>query len=67
MQSTGCKDKNGLNLVYEGDIIDNRGNIKGNIYEDDKEETDLVIQGIGTSKWEACNKEAMARGCKYAE
>ncbi len=65
-QFTGLKDKTGLQEVYEGDIIDVSGNKKGNIYENKQEETDLVIQGFGTADWEATNKEALARGCKYS-
>ena len=32
-ECTGLKDKNGLTEIYEGDIIDIKGNMKGNIYE----------------------------------
>lgn len=68
MQFTGLKDKNEHpQEVYEGDIIGVDGKIKGNIYQMDKGETDLVIQGFGTEAWEATNKEAMARGCHYSE
>jgi len=66
-QYTGLTDKDMLQDIYEGDIIDTYGKIKGNIYEMDKGETDIVIQGFGTSKWESTNKEAMERGCKYSE
>ena len=33
MQYTGLKDKKNLTEIYEGDIIDIKGNVKGNIYE----------------------------------
>ena len=64
MQFTGLKDKNGLQDLYECDIVDIEGNIIGNIYENDKRETDLVIQGFGTKDWFATYKEAVDRGCK---
>ena len=67
MQYTGLKDKNGLIDIYECDIIDETGNLKGNIYESHKGKTDLVIQGFGTKDWVATYQEAMARGCKNAE
>lgn len=62
MQYTGLKDKNGLKDVYESDIIDEYGNIKGNIYEMDKGEADLVIEDFGGRNWCDTYKEAMARG-----
>ena len=48
-QFTGLKDKNGVKEVYESDIIDENGLIRGNIYESeslDKRETDLIIPGL---------------------
>jgi len=67
MQYTGLKDKNGLTDVYECDIIDDEGNVKGNIYEMDKGKTDFVIQGFGTKDWCATYYAAVHRGCKDAE
>lgn len=64
MQFTGLTDKNGLQEVYEGDIIDEYGNIKGNTYEMDAGKTDFIIQGFGDKNWGATYKEAVGRGCK---
>lgn len=66
MQFTGLKDKNELQDIYEDDIIDEYGNIKGNTYEMDKGETDLVIQGFGTKEWLTTYQKAVDRGCKDA-
>jgi len=64
---TGLKDKNDLTEVYECDIIDIDGKVKGNIYEMDKEKTDLVIQGFGTKTWCKTYNDAILRGCKDSE
>lgn len=66
-QFTGLLDKHGLQEVYECDIIDEYGNIKGSTYEMDKGETDLVIEGFGTSSWSKTEMAGLGRGLKYSK
>ena len=49
---TGLEDKNkNKTCIYEGDIVSLDGIIKGNIYEMDKGESDIVIQDFGGKDW----------------
>jgi hypothetical protein len=67
-QYTGLKDKNDLTEIYEGDIIDIDGTVRGNIYETPiRQATDLVIEGLGTKAWRDTEQKAMERGCRYPE
>lgn len=67
VEAAGIKDKNGDIDLYEGDIIDVDGNLKGNIYETDQGKTDLIIQGFGTKDWITTYQKAVDRGCKNSE
>ena len=70
MQCTGLKDKNGLNLLFECDIINSEGIKIGNYYENEyllKDTTNFVIKGMGTKEWRNSEQEAIKRGCYYAE
>jgi len=67
MQYTGLKDKLGLTEIYEGDILDTYGKIKGNIYQMDKGETDFIVQGFGTKTWCETYSRAILLGCTDSE
>lgn len=70
MQFTGLRDKNGLTEIYEGDIIDENGLVKGNVYESPqvfREGIDCVVKGMGTAEWRGAESIAMGRGCNYTK
>ena len=70
MQFTGLLDKNDLTEVYEGDIIDANGKVKGNIHESPQvyeEGVDICIEKMGTEAWRGSESIAMGRGCKYSQ
>lgn len=69
-QCTGLKDKNGLNWLFEYDIIDGEGIKIGNYYENKdllKTTTNYLIKRMGTKEWRNSEQEAIKRGCFYAE
>ena len=69
-QSTGLKDKNGLNRLFEYDIINGEGIKIGNYYENKdllKTTTNYLIKRMGTKEWRNSEQEAIKRGCFYAE
>ena len=74
MQFTGLKDKNNDTLIYEGDFIDMEGNVRGNIYENQKELQALLKKGVDcmvismeTKTWGSTIQKTVRRGCKFAE
>ena len=68
MQYTGLKDNSTeLQEVYEGDIIDTHGKIKGNIYQMDANETDIIIQDFGGETWTETYNAAIHRGLRHTK
>ena len=71
MQFTGLHDKSINNIcIYEGDIISLQGILIGNKYETPevlKNETNFLIEGIGTKTWTQTEKEGLARGLHYTK
>ena len=62
MQFTGLHDKKGFTNVYEGDILDENGVVKGNVYESPslfRTGIDCIITGMGTSAWRSTESIAM--------
>lgn len=69
-QYTGLKDKQTLTDIYEGDIIDTEGNIRGNIYESPevyKTLTTSVVAGVGYEDWEIAKQRLVRQGKLIAE
>jgi len=70
MQWTGLQDKSSLYEIYEGDIIDEYGNLAGNIYEDSglyAQETYWAVTPICCQTWPDTYAELIKRGCHYAK
>ena len=72
MQFTGLHDRSNGSLteIWEGDIIDANGKVKGNIHESPQvyeEGTDHVIAPMGTATWRESESIAMGRGCNYTQ
>lgn len=70
LQYTGLKDKKTLTDIYEGDIIDMEGNIRGNIYESPevyKALSTCVVAGMGYEDWENTKQRLVRQGKLVAE
>lgn len=62
-RSTGLKDKNNIDFIFEGDIISCEGIIKGNIYEQKTKKNDFVIPRITSKDWLSAYQKALELGC----
>ena len=51
-------------MVWSGST---KGNIKGNIHENEATGNDIIIPSITGKDWNAAYKEAVGRGCKHAK
>jgi len=70
MQYTGLKSAKDLADIYEGDIIDMEGNIRGNIYESPevyKALSTCVVAGMGHKDWENTKQRLVRQGKLVAE
>ena len=70
LQYTGLKDKETLTDIYEGDIIDMDGKIRGNIYESPevyKALSTSVVAGMGYEDWENTKQRLVRQGKLIAE
>ncbi len=68
-QFTGLLDKNGLTYIYEGDIIDTTGLVRGNIHESSQDfrfGIDIIVTEMGTKTWRGTEQRLLGCGCEYA-
>jgi len=69
-QYTGLKDEKTLTDIYECDIIDMEGKIRGNIYESPeiyKALSTCVVAGMGYEDWENTKQRLVQQGKLVAE
>ena len=68
-QYIGLKDKSMLKDIFECDIICSDCLIIGNIYENEnllKENSNFIVEGLGTKEWKDTEQALYKLGCKYA-